>query len=336
MAYLSRMARTSGTYRYLLHLLLWMMVICLYTFPMLQSNWGSAFGLRYTLIRYGLYGFINFQLFYLLAFYVLPAHDRRKHLYAAGGTVAVVLVFSLIKYGVALIFADEVLQGAVAMIGFPKTYFSFGTYFRFTLATGIAVAFAAYAYYIFLEWRARDKASYQLEVETAAVQRRYTQMQFSSQLLLRKLKALESMLADEQKRDGEGAETILQLSQLLRYMLYDKAVRFDKAPLGTELHYFHLYLQLHNRLFPRQAVSVQVNKSAQGHYITPFQLQAAAEQILENQEAEAPVVLRINIGTDTLALSSGPGPGRLQKLLTRLRYYQHINHLTMPLYASPA
>ncbi|RPD42432.1 histidine kinase [Chitinophaga barathri] len=325
-----------GKYRYFIHLVIWMALVGLYIFPLLRVNWNSPFGFRYMVVRYFVYGFINFNLFYLLVFYVLPLHGTKKYLRAAGVTLGVLVAFCGIKYGVASVWPDEVLQGTIAMIGFKKTYMSFWTYFRISLGTGIAVTFAAYAYYIFLLWRTGDKTSRRLELAAAAAHRQYTRMQFSSQLLLRKLKALEAVLADEYRRDGEGAEAVLQLSELLRYMLYDKAVRLDKAPLEKELHYFNIYLKLHNRLCPGQPVSLQMNGPASGRYVTPLQLQSAAEQLLAHQSSEAPVVLRLDIGTDTLALSSAPAVGWGHRLTAWLRRYQHMDHFKMPVYAAPA
>lgn len=322
-------------YRYLVHLAIWMALVGLYVFPALRVNWNSTFGLRYTLVRYFVYGFINFNLFYLLVFHVLQPYTMRKKGLTAALVAGTVIVFCGVKYAAGLLWPDEVLQRAIALIGFKKTYFTFWQYFRISLGTGIGVAFAACAYYIFLLWRSGDKSGRRLEIAAAAAHRQYTRMQFSSQLLLRKLKALETVLADEQRRDGEGAEAILQLSELLRYMLYDKAVRLDKAPLEKELHYFDIYLKLHNRLCPQQPVSLHLTGPAEGRYVTPLQLQSAAEQLLARQSAHAPVVLRLDIGADTLALSSAAHTGWRQQLGAWLRRYQ-ADHFKMPVYAAPA
>ena len=325
-----------GRYRYVVHLAIWMALIGLYVFPMLRVNWTSQPGMRYTLVRYAVYGFINFNLFYLLVFHALRMHTVKKHWLAAGYAAGLILLFCGVKYAAAHVWPDEILQRNIALIGIPKTYMTFGAYFRLSLSTGIAVAFGAYAYYIFLIWRTGDKSSRRMELETAAAYRQFTRMQFSSQLLLRKLKALETVLADEAQRDGEGAEAVLQLSELLRYMLYDKAVRLDKAPLEKELYYFDIYLNLHNRLCPQQPVSLQLSGPAAGRYVSPLQLQAAAEQLLAQQSGNVPVVLRLDIGKDTLALFSTPEAGWRLQLNAWLRRYRHARYFKMPVYAAPA
>jgi len=285
-------------YRYLVHLAIWMALVTLYIFPQLRVNLSSSFGLQWVLVRYIGYGFINFQLFYLLVFVVFPLKGRKAIL----TTIAVVLAFCLIKYGAGLLFPDQVLQKAIALIGVQKSYFSFYAYSRIALQTSLLVTFAAYAYYIFINWHTSDKSSRELEKALADVSRQYERMHLSSQLLLHKLKALEDVLKVEEKRDKEGVECILQLSELLRYMLYDKSVQREKVNLQKEMHFYDLYLKLHNRLFPQQTISLQIDGSTERLSIEPLLLQYATEQILQQQNV--PVTLDLIIYHGSLLLKA--------------------------------
>lgn len=326
----------QGTYRYWIHLAVWMALVLVYIFPMLRGNLHSPLGLRYTVTRYLVYGFLNFHLFYLLAFGVFPLHARERLARVALIALGVVLGFCGIKYAVAHLWPDEILQLGIALIGFKKTYHTFWSYLRLSLQTGILVGFAAYAYYVFLMWRAGDRQSRRLELEAAAAGKQFAQMQVSTGLLLRKLKAIKSLLENEEKRDGEGAEAILQLSELLRYMLYDKGVKLDKAPLDRELYYFNIYLKLHNRLFPRQQVRLHMTGPTTGRYVTPLLLQTAAERLLAAQDDGLPVVLRLDIGAHSLALSSSSRTSFLQRLAQRLPGAADLRRFKTPLYAGPA
>lgn len=332
MLYLGAVMSNRAPYRYLAHLAIWMALVTLYIFPVLRANWESTLGLRWTVIRYLGYGFINFHLFYLLVFTAMPLHAQKRHRRAVAAVTALVIAFCLVKYGIGHFFRDEVLQRGIALIGLPKTYFTFAGYFRLTLQTGIAVTAAAYAYYIFLGWRSGDKESRLLQKAAADALRQYERMQFSSTLLLHKLKALNTMLQQEDKRDGEGVAAILQLSELLRYMLYDKAAQQEKAPLEKELQYYHTYLQLHNRLFPHQQVQLHTEGAPQGLYIEPLLLQTATQKLLQEQATAAPVTLRLQIAPGALALSLPPR-GAWQRLLSALKGYQVMYRFKTPLYA---
>ncbi|WP_341839666.1 histidine kinase [Chitinophaga caseinilytica] len=327
---------TQKTYRYWIHLAVWMALVLLYIFPMLKGNISSPLGFRYTITRFIVYGFINFHLFYLLAFVVYPLHARLGNARAFLLAFGTVLAFCILKYGVGNIWPDQILQLGIAMIGFKKTYHTFWSYFRVTLQTGIMVGLAAYAYYVFLMWRTGDRQSRRLELEAAAAGKQFAQMQVSTGLLLRKLKAIKSLLENEEKREGEGAEAILQLSELLRYMLYDKGVKLDKAPLDRELYYFNIYLKLHNRLFPGQQVSLHMTGPTTGRYVTPLLLQTAAEKLLARSQTGLPVVLKLEIGADELALSSSAGTSLLQRLAQWLPGTADMRRFKTPLYAGPA
>ena len=327
---------TQKTYRYWIHLAVWMALVLLYAFPMLKGNISSPLGLRYTLVRFFIYGFINFHLFYLLTFVVYPLHARLGTARALLISFAVILGFCFLKYGAGHIWPDEVLQLAIAMIGAKKNYHSFWSYLRISLQTGILVGLAAYAYYVFLMWRTGDRQSRRLELEAAAAGKQFAQMQVSTGLLLRKLKAIKSLLETEEKREKEGAEAILQLSELLRYMLYDKGVKLDKAPLDRELYYFNIYLKLHNRLFPGQQVSLHMTGPTTGRYVTPLLLQTAAEKLLARSHNGLPVVLKLEIGDDELALSSSARPSFLQRLAQWLQGTADMRRFKTPLYAGPA
>lgn len=326
----------QGTYRYWIHLAVWMALVLLYIFPMLKGNLHSPLGLRYTVTRFLVYGFINFNLFYILAFIVFPLHARQGVTRSLVLAFGVILAFCMGKYAVAHIWPDEILQLGIAMIGFKKTYHTFWSYFRLSLQTGILVGLAAYAYYVFLMWRSGDRQSRRLELEAAAAGKQFSQMQLSTSLLLRKLKAIKSLLETEEKREGEGAEAILQLSELLRYMLYDKGVKLDKAPLDRELYYFDIYLKLHNRLFPRQQVSLHITGPTAGRFVTPLLLQTAAEKLLTAQDHGLPVVLRLDIGAHALELSSAARASFLQRLAQWLPGAADMRRFKTPLYAGPA
>ncbi len=322
-----------GPYRYFVHLAIWLALVMLYIYPSLRVNWSSALGIKWFVVRYILYGFINFHLFYLLVFTALPLHREKQHGKAITAAVALVLSFCLLKFGVGQLFRDEVLQKAIALIGIKKTYFTFFGYFRHTLQTGIAVCAVAYAYYIFLNWRNSDQQSRLLQKAATDAFRQYERMRFSSVLLLRKLRALETMLQNEEKRDKEGVAAILQLSDLLRYMLYDKAVQQEKAPLEKELQYYETYLRLHNQLFPRQTVQLRIEGNPQGLYIEPLLLQTATERLLQEQVTAAPVTLRLQIAPDNLAISLPGRSGQWKWLSSVLKGYHAMHRFKTPLYA---
>lgn len=327
---------TAGkTYRYLVHLAVCMALVCLYFLPVLLANRTAPLALQWVLVRGLLFGFINFHLFYVLVFAILPQHALRAHVRAIIGVVLTVLFFCLLKYGVGLLFPEQVLRRGIPLIGLSPPYIPFFTYLRYTLQTGIAVTLAAYAYRIFLNWRYSDQESRGMEKAVMETSRQYERMAFSSQLLLRHLRALERVMEAEAERDRTGVPGILALSELLRYMLYDRAVQAGKAPLGRELHYYRTYLDLHNRLFPQQPVQLHIEGAVAGLSVEPLQLQTATEKLLQEQTAQAPVSIWLYISKDSLELSTHPkkpSAGLLPRIRNGIPGFRALQGFKTPLY----
>ena len=145
----------KSSYRYLIHLAIWMVLLGLYAFPQLRANWPSTMGLKWVLANDVAYGFINFHLFYVLVFGWLPSPvKQRQYTKAAAGTLVVILLFAVIKFLAGYyLFPDQVLQRMIALTGLPKTYMSFREYLPLTIRTGLGVALLTYGYRLFLQWR---------------------------------------------------------------------------------------------------------------------------------------------------------------------------------------
>lgn len=323
---------TAGkTYRYLVHLAVCMALVCLYFLPSLLANWSAPVALQWIMIRGLLFGFINFHLFYALVFVILPLHAAKAHGKAVAGVVLTILFFCLLKYGVGLLYPEQVLRRAIPLVGFSPPYTPFFTYLRYTLQTGIAVTLAAYAYRIFLNWRYSDQESRVMEKAVMETSRQYERMVFSSQLLLRHLRALEGVLDVETERDKTGVPGILALSELLRYMLYDRSVQAGKTTLAKELHYYRIYLDLHNRLFPQQPVQLHIEGASTGLSVEPLLLQTATEKLLQQQANPAPLSLWLYIHNDSLELSIHPKKAP-SKLLSRIRNFRALRGFKTRLY----
>ncbi|MBV8253051.1 MAG: histidine kinase [Chitinophaga sp.] len=321
-------------YRYLIHAAIWMALVMLYCYPSLRMSMNNAFSLRFTLVRNVLYGFINFNLFYLLVFYLLDKPVRqRKYLLAVGAGMAAVLLFCVLKYEVGFLwFKDVILQKMLLVKSMkngktgtlPPPYFSFTEYFRNAFKTSMGVALLAMGYRLFLHSRQTDDSDIQLQSDAVAATRKYERMQSGSRLLLQHLQALTPVLEKEATRSEEGVQAILILSDLLRYMLYDKAAEEGKADLKKELYYFQQYLSLRKYLYPKQQVILQVNGMDEGWKVEPLLLQASTEERLRDlQPYEGEIRVTVNI-SDTLELDVNPINKPERRLHKAKLYCEHV------------
>ncbi len=323
-------------YRYFIHAIIWMALVLLYCYPSLKGSFSNAYSLRYTWVRNILYGFINFNLFYLLVFYLLEKSvKQRKYLISTIAGLGAVIVFCLIKYEIGFLwFKDVILQkmmiiraikpartGLSAPVTIP--YFTFAEYLRTTFRTGMGVALLALGYRLFLNSRHIDDSDMQLQSDVLAATRKYERMQSGSRLLLQHLQALTPVLEKEATRSEEGVQAILILSDLLRYMLYDKAAEEGKADLKKELYYFQHYIALRKYLYPKQQLILRVNGGEDGWKVEPLLLQASTEERLrdlQQYEGEIHVTVTVN---NALELDVNPINKPEQHLHTAKLYCEH-------------
>ncbi|NLU91205.1 histidine kinase [Chitinophaga sp. Ak27] len=296
----------KSSYRYFIHLAIWMALLGLYAFPQLRVNWPSAVGLKWVLVHDVAYGFINFHLFYVLVFTWLPSPVKQRQ-YAKGvvGTLLIILLFAVIKFLVGYyLFPDQILQRMIALTGVPKIYMSFREYLPATIRTGLGVSLLAYGYRLFLQWRNTEPEDRMLATAATQARSRYDRMQEGSRQLLHHLQLLTPVLEDEQKREHEGTKAILILSDLLRYMLYDKALEKERVPLKKELTHFERYVELRNLLHPQQLLQLHTVGEASLGTIEGLRLQQFLEAGLQQwNEVAGSITIELTCSEHVVALS---------------------------------
>ncbi|WP_291910232.1 hypothetical protein [Chitinophaga sp. CB10] len=271
-------------YRYLVHLAIFVALLLLYTYRQLPYAFATTFATRWLLIRYFLYGLINFHLFYLLVFWLInqPVKEHR-YFRSVWIAVATAAAFTCLKYGVGKwIGADVVLQKMISLLS-PKggkpiapTLFTFWEYSRMAFKTSIGVVILAFGYRLFLDYRNEDPMESQLSLVASNASR----LSAGSQLLLQHLKALNPLLTDEFRRGEEGVQAILLISELLRYLLYDKETTEGVTTLKKELYFLQQYISLRACLYPHQQLELQVTGEEEGIRAIPMELLLAAEKQL--------------------------------------------------------
>lgn len=122
----------------------------------------------------------------------------------------------------------------------------------FIVTFGIALT-----YYLGLEWDKREKLSQQIAGERVKAELNFLKEQINPHFFLNTLNNLYSMA---QARDIEELEDgILQLSEMMRYMLYE--CQADRVSLSKEIEYIKAYIAL-NLLRYRQDGSTSVKLNA--------------------------------------------------------------------------
>ncbi|ATL48333.1 hypothetical protein COR50_14815 [Chitinophaga caeni] len=309
--------------RYLIHGAIWMALIFLYSFPSLNASWGSGNGMRWVLVRNVLYGFINFNLFYCLVFAVLAYPvKRRKYGLALLLAFSMIFIFGVLKYLAGkYFFPDIILQKMIALIGMPKSYFTFWEYMRQAIKTGLGVGLLAFGYHLYLYYRNKQSGEEDIAEELQLANFRFKRMQKGSRFLLHHINELSPVLEDDRRRIEAGSEAILLLSELLRYNLYEKITADMTVDINKELYYFQQYLSLKKILHPEQTLHLQVLGETAGLKLEPMHLQYSVEERLpafRQYQGDLDVILKCHGNRVGINILQTQAPGILLEMKSGL------------------
>lgn len=279
----------------------WMLLIFFMMTPEVVLVDPSYLATKRFAIQYGLYGYINFVIFYVSSFVLTPRYfqTRRYRLYFAICVISL-FVCGVIKYAVAYPFGDIVL-GQYRMKGQPE--YVVGV--KFTLIslrnTGISLMIGL-AHRSFLDWIRSEKQKRELEKQKHTAEMAFLKMQVNPHFLFNALNNLYSLATLE--KGSKTADGIMKLSDMFRYMLYEKEDSNNKVSLLKEIAYLNSYIDL---LKLRYDHSMNINFTIEGDPDVQRMPPLLLFPILENackhgilDDPSKPVTVSLNVTPTTL------------------------------------
>lgn len=253
------------------------------------------------------FGAINIALFYINYLILIPRLlDAKKYrLYIISALIAIVL-FSLIKYGIAMQFKSIVLIRAKGMIIHP------GQYVTSTILTNIVFIFMGLILQFTADWFINERVQRKLENERLAAELAFLKSQINPHFLFNSLNSIYSLAY---QRSETTPEAILKLSEIMRYMLYE--CNDNKVDLSKELQYLQSYIDLQKIRFGKKAyVDFQINGVITNQRIAPLLLIAFIENAFKHGIANdplSPIKLQIDIDQEKLRFYTQNSKHRLNR-----------------------
>ncbi|WP_066408993.1 sensor histidine kinase [Flavisolibacter tropicus] len=215
--------------------------------------------------------FINFLLFYIVAFYIMPRMglQKKKWAWVVIASLLLAILFTYFKFRLQWYHTDYLLQhnpGYQRMFknkipAEPQGFFSylFRTYFQTNILTNVSIVIVAFAYRLSVNWYQQEKIRKELENQRLRAELSYLKMQVNPHFLFNALNNIYSLaVIENSKRTGDS---IMKLSDLMRYVLYEKEDEEHKVRLDNEIRHINSYIDL-ERL--RHEGELYVNFSIEG------------------------------------------------------------------------
>lgn len=268
----------------------------------------------YFLFTYGLLGSINFLLFYLMAFFIIPKlFVQQKKISALALTcITAAALFTFIKYKVEVwnftLRFEEAKRTAVPVNAFPTLPLRpprFLSYFRTYIWFNFIIIIIAFAYQLALVWFKNEKIRKELENQKLQAELSFLKMQINPHFLFNALNNIYSLaVLEKTKRTGDN---IMKLSELIRYMLYEKEDEQYRVSLDKEISHINSFIDLQKL---RHEGDIYIQFSIEGYTpdkkIPPLLLFPLIENSCKHgvlHDCHKPVIIQLTIADNQLAFS---------------------------------
>ncbi|MES2267806.1 MAG: histidine kinase [Bacteroidota bacterium] len=267
------------------HLLFWLSMISLFVF---LGHSGGKMPIKTLLVIFVVFGVVNIALFYLNYLLLIPKYlDAKKYKQYAIYIISTLIVFGLIKYGIAVIFKQITLERGGKIITFWQYGFS-------TLFTSIIFVFLSTVLKFTIDWFLNERIQRDLENQRLSAELSFLKSQINPHFLFNSLNSIYSLAY--QKSDTTP-EAILKLSEIMRYMLYE--CNDNKVELGKELQYLQNYIDLQKIRFGNKAfINFEVTGEVTNQHIVPLLLISFIENAFKHgvaNDEQSPIVLKITL-----------------------------------------
>ena len=186
---------------------------------------------------------INIVLFYFNALFLSPRfYDRQKKLLYFILVIVALAVFSIIKIWVVSVFYHE--------------YANYMFVDRFTFFSGALILLASIVYSMVVSNIKQERENKTRQTEQLATQLKFLRSQINPHFLFNVLTSLVSLA---RKKSDNLESSLIMLSDLMRYMLYESDVK--KVPIGKEIDYLKSYIELQKLRFGSD-VEIKININA--------------------------------------------------------------------------
>lgn len=250
---------------FLIHWVAWLLLHFIVYLPTLVHTtkivWESFLYTHFVVVT------INFLLFYFVAFYITPllGNFRKKWFWVLIASLLLAVIFTYLRFRLEMYRAEYIMN---QLNKFPRkpnpeslSFFSyrFRSYFQINILTNVSIVIVAFAYRLLLIWLQQERIRRELENQKLSAELSFLKMQVNPHFLFNALNNIYSLaVIENSKRTGNS---ILKLSELLRYMLYEKEDTESKVSLDKEIHHINSYIDLEKL---RHQGDIYINFSIEG------------------------------------------------------------------------
>ena len=238
-----------------IHIISWLLIFC---FPITMTEWEDKNWLH--LLEQYIVPFCSFCLFYINYLYIIPHflfNNQTKQFLLIN--VGLVICMSILIHICHELYFDKLIHEVRPNLPPPPhNWRLFGKHFaiiRHLIILAFVVSLST-AIRISLRWRATEERLIEAERQKADAELKNLKNQLNPHFLLNTLNNIYALITFNSEK---AKEAVLELSKLLRHVLYDN--QRVKVPLEKELDFINNYISLMRIRLP-ESVKINVNMNA--------------------------------------------------------------------------
>ena len=230
-------------------------------------------------------------LFYINYFYLVPEYLLKKS----------VLFYILVSLG--LLAISVFLNNHFYEPKFPNNFFfnrirprgfMIMPYYKLFLNLGIPYVISAILR-MYVEWKRNENLRLSVEKENIKSELQFLKAQLNPHFLFNSLNTIYALSV---KKSPDTSEAIVDLSELMRYMIYEADK--DLVPLNKEIDYIKSYIQLQRlRLSDSENVSLKITGEDRGRAVPPLMFISFIENAFKHGISQ-----EIEVGTIQIVLQA--------------------------------
>jgi two-component system LytT family sensor kinase len=278
------------------HVFVW---VCIMSFFLVIISASNVMTVRSMLINIVLFGLINISLFYLNYLLFIPQFlNKKRYSVYIIAVIATIIIYGLDKYGVGLLFKEEVLMHK-GMSGAKRESLGFLPFFVSTLFTSTIFVLLSILLKFSVDWFLNERIQRDLENQRLTAELAFLKSQINPHFLFNSLNSIYSLAYQHSENTPDA---ILKLSEIMRYMLYE--CNDNKVDLSKELQYLQNYIDLQKIRFGNKAyIDFKVEGEVTDQKIVPLLLIAFIENAFKHgiaNDSMSPITLLVNVNRQQL------------------------------------
>jgi sensor histidine kinase YesM len=259
---------------------------------------------------------INFLLFYIVAFFLIPkmATLPRRWFWIVASSLILAIIFTYLRFRLQTYYTEYLMNKSPMFKNFSRKalagsvgFFSyrFRTYFQDKILTTVSVVVVAFAYRLLLLWFQQEKLRKELENQKLQAELSFLKLQVNPHFLFNALNNIYSLSVME--KSNKTGQSIMKLSDLMRYVLYEKEDTENRVSLDKEIRHINSYIDLEKLRHPGDVyINFSIEGDTNGKRIVPLLLFPLIENACKHgilTDAQKPVDINLKVTDHQLNFS---------------------------------